>query len=200
MIRRTEIGVRFQVVPGDVPQPVFVLGQIVFACLQVHPQLFVHLLVKIFQEALARLVYGLVDLRLQLRLQGVEGVLNLRFGPTLLVNPGNPLLEINARFDTAQDLVAGPEDTVKKLEFLGEQLVDALIGGVALVEEIDHHHVVVLAVTMAPADALLDPLRVPWQVVVDHEGTELQIDPLGAGFRGDHDGRLLAEVIHDSGP
>ena len=169
MIRRTEIGVRLQIVPADVPQPVLVLGQIVFTCLQVDAQLFMHLLVKIFQEALARLVYGLVDLRLQLRLQSVEGGLNLHFGPALLVNPGDPLLEIHARFDTAQDLVAGPEDTVKKLEFLGEQLVDALIGGVALVEEIDHDHVVVLSVAMAPADALLNPLRVPGQVVVDHE-------------------------------
>ena len=68
-----------------------------------------------------------------------------------------------------------------------------------LVEEIDHHHVELLAVAVAAADALLDALGVPGQIVVDHQIAELQIDALGRGFGGDHDGRVVAEMIHQGG-
>ena len=53
---------------------------------------------------------------------------------------------------------------------------------------------------MATADALLDPLGIPGQVVVDDQGAELEIDALGAGFGGDHDGRFLLEIIHERRP
>ena len=52
-----------------------------------------------------------------------------------------------------------------------------------------------LTVAMAAADALLDTLRVPRQIIIDHQGTELQIDALRPGLGGNHDAALLAEVI-----
>ncbi len=52
---------------------------------------------------------------------------------------------------------------------------------------------------MAPANALLDALRVPRQVVVDDQVAELQVDPLGGGFGRDHDGRFVAEVFDEGG-
>ena len=53
-----------------------------------------------------------------------------------------------------------------------------------------------LAVAMATSDALLHPLRVPWQVVVNDHGAELKVDALRAGLRGNHDAALLLEVLH----
>ncbi len=68
-----------------------------------------------------------------------------------------------------------------------------------LVEEVDHHHVELLAVAVAAADALLDALRVPGQVVVHHQVAELEVDALGRGLGGDQDRRLVAEVLHQRG-
>jgi hypothetical protein len=38
-------------------------------------------------------------------------------------------------------------------------LVDTLVGGVVLVQEIHHYNVITLAVAMTPANTLLDALR-----------------------------------------
>ena len=53
-----------------------------------------------------------------------------------------------------------------------------------------------LPVAMAAANALFDALRIPRQVVVDHQRTELQVDALGSGLGGDHDFALIAKIIH----
>ena len=74
-----------------------------------------------------------------------------------------------------------------------------MIGGVALVEKVDDDHIELLAVAVASADALLDALRIPRQVVVDDQIAELQIDPFGGGFGGDHDGRFVAEILDEGG-
>ena len=95
----------------------------------------------------------------------------------------------------AQHLVACAEHAAEQLELLGEQLVDALVGSVLLVEEVDDDDVVLLAVAVTAADALLDPLRVPGQVVVDDQRAELQIDAFGGGLGGDHDYRFVAEIL-----
>ena len=48
---------------------------------------------------------------------------------------------------------------------------------------------------MAAANALLDTLRVPREVVVDDKIAELEIDTFSGGFGGNHDARFFAEVI-----
>ena len=103
------------------------------------------------------------------------------------------------RFDGAEHLVAGAEHALEELELLGEQLEDALVGLVLPVEEVDDDDVVLLAVAVAAADALLDALRVPRQVVVDDQRAELEVDALRAGLGGDHDAALLAEVVDERG-
>ena len=110
----------------------------------------------------------------------VEGRLDLLGLPALLVDRRDALLEVDAGLDGPEHFVAGPEHAVEQLELLGEELEDALIGRVLLVQEVDDHHVVLLAVAMAAADALLDPLRVPGQIVVDDQRAELEVDALGA--------------------
>ena len=90
-----------------------------------------------------------------------------------------------------------PNTPSKSCELLGEQLEDALIGLVLLVQEVDHDDIVLLAVAVAAADALLDALRIPRQVVVHDERAELKVDALGAGLGRDHDAAFLAEVVHE---
>ena len=117
----------------------------------------------------------------------------------LLVDGGDALLEVDARLDGAEHLVAGAEHAVEEPELLVEELVDALVGGVLLVEEVDHHDVELLTVAVATPDALLDALRVPRQVVVDHQIAELQVDALGRGLGGDQDRGVVAEVLDQRG-
>ncbi len=96
-------------------------------------------------------------------------------------------------------LVARTEHAVEQAEFLVEQLIDSLIGSVRLVQKIHHDHVELLPVAMAAADALLDTLRIPRQVIVHDQIAKLQIDAFGGGFRRDQDRSLIAEVIDQSG-
>ena len=155
--------------------------------------------VKVFQESLAGLLHGFIDLNFHLCLQGIKGCLYFILRAAALINSGNAFLKINTGFNTAQYFVACPEDPVKELEFLGKQLVDALVGGIALVEEIDHHDIVLLSVPMTASNALFDALRVPGQVVVDDKGAELKVDPFGSRFRGDHHSRFIPEAVHQGG-
>jgi len=159
----------------------------------------VDFLVKVLQETLTGQLHGFVNLQLHLCLKGVEGGLNFLYRAAILINPGDSFLKIHTGFETAQHLVAGSEDTVKELEFLGKQLIDALVGGVALIQEIDNDNVMLLTVPMAAPNALLDPLRIPGEIIVDDKGSELKIDTLCTRFGGDHDGRFIPEVIHQSG-
>lgn len=63
----------------------------------------------------------------------------------------------------------GSEHTAEKLELVFQQLIHALIGGVALVEEVHYHHVILPVVAMASPNSLLDALRIPRQIAVHHE-------------------------------
>jgi hypothetical protein len=62
--------------------------------------------------------------------------------------------------------------------------------------KIDHHHVILLAIPVAPANPLLDALRVPRKIVVDYQGTELEINSLRSCFGSNQDGSLFAKAIH----
>ena len=87
---------------------------------------------------------------------------------------------------------------MNRLNFSPSNSRHAPIGLVTLVQEVDDHHVVLLAVTMASADALLDPLWIPWQVVVDDQRAELEVHTLSSRLRREQDRRLIAEVLDQS--
>src|SRR5690606_29774884 len=101
--------------------------------------------------------------------------LDLSVGAAGLEDVQHPLLKVHAVFDGAEHLVAGAEEAVEEAEFLLQQVVDTAIGEVVLGEEVDDDYVVLLTVAVAPADALLDSLGVPGQVVVDDERAELEV-------------------------
>jgi hypothetical protein len=110
---------------------------------------------------------------------------------------GDPHLEIDAALDRAEHVVARAEDALEQVELLVEQLEDALVGLVLPVEEVHDEDVGLLAVAVAAADALLDALRVPRQVVVDDDGAELEVHALGRRLGGQQQRAALAELIDD---
>ena len=72
------------------------------------------------------------------------------------------------------------------------------VGFVSLVEEVDDDDIVLLAVSMAATDPLLDPLRIPGEVVVHHERAELKVHAFRCRLRGDHDGGAVAKMLDQS--
>ena len=133
-------------------------------------------------------------------MQLLEGCLDCVGGSALLVDIEDPSFKVDAGLNRAQHIVRGPEDPAEEVELLFEKLVDAAVGFVALVQKIDDDNIVLLAVTMTPAYALLDALRIPRKIVVDHERTELKVDALRASFGGNEDLRVIAKAFDDGRP
>ncbi len=130
---RLEIRIRRQVVTSERPQPCLVTVEVILTLAEVDAELFMHFLVEIFEEFLARLLHPIVDLCLHIILKSVELELDLLFRATRLVDFDDPLLKIDARFDRAQHFIACPEDAAEKLKLFVKQLIDSQVSGVFLV-------------------------------------------------------------------
>ena len=192
---RVELGLSVEFDTRQIEQPTFPLGQ-AFECflpadLETRP----HVLVEVLHERLARRRQAGLNLGVQLGLEGVERGLYLCVRAAGLVHVGNAALDVHAGFQCPENLVRRAKDTVKEPELLTEEFVHALVGLVAAVQEVDHDHVVLLAVPMAAADALLDPLGIPRQIEVDDQRAELEVDALGGRLRSDQDRGAVAEML-----
>src|SRR5690606_20759846 len=117
----------------------------------------------------------------------------------VLVNGRDPFLEVHTGFDGSEHFITGPEDTGEEMKLLIEELEHAEVCLVLPVEEVYHHHVMLLPIAVAAADALLDALRIPRQIIIHDEGAELEIDPLRTRLGCDHDAAFLAEIIDERG-
>lgn len=144
----------------------------------------VNVLIKVLEQRAAGVFEPGADLLVELGPQRLKGGVDLVGRAALLADGEDALFEIDARLDGAQHLVAGAEHAVEELELFRKQFEHAAVGGVALVEKVDDHHVVLLAVAMAAADALFDALGVPGQVVIEHQRAELQVDAFGRRLGG----------------
>ena len=61
-------------------------------------------------------------------------------------------------------------------------------------DEIEDEAILLLAVTVDAAHALLQPDGIPWDIVVDHQPAELQVDPFAGGFGRHEDLGGFAEL------
>src|SRR5262249_11994038 len=100
----------------QLPKPIVVLAQNLAARTLIHPKLLVDLFVEVLQKLLPGLLDALVDLDFHLSLKLIKIELNLLLSPALLVDIGDPFLEIDARTNTAQHFVAGAEDAAEQFE------------------------------------------------------------------------------------
>ena len=99
-----------------------------------------------------------------------------------------------------QHLVRGVEHGPKQLQLPAQDVEREALRRVVPGQEVDHHHVSHLTVAVAAADALLDALRVPGQIIVDDRVAELQVQALRARLRRDQDPRTLLELVHEREP
>ena len=164
-----KLGLALQLGLGQGHQQLFkaVAGAFAFGLAQFEPVL--HGFVKVFQQQLPGFEHGGVDFARQVQLQLLERGFDFLWVAAGLVNLGNAALKVHTAADGAQHFVAGPKHAFKQLKFLRQQFVHALVCRVGVVHKVDHHHVVLLPVTVAAAYALLNALGVPGQVVVDDQ-------------------------------
>src|SRR5207245_4217654 len=89
------------------------------------------------------------------------------------------LLEIPPAFEVTEDRLHLAHHQLEEVDALVEDRQDALLdrAGEAEVEDLDG---LGLPDAVQPADALLDPHRVPRQVEVDQAVAELEVEPLAA--------------------
>src|SRR5262249_29431510 len=138
-----------------------------------------YLLVEVVQQLLPSFFAPVVNFRFEVFLKLIELERNLFRRAALLIDRDDALLEVHAGLNGPEHFVARAENSVKQAELFVEELIDPHVGSVAPVKKVDDHNVELLAVPVASADALLDALRIPRKVVVDHQIAELQVDPLG---------------------
>ena len=184
---------------GERPEASAEAVKLGFGIAQLDAQPLMHVFVKVFEQHFAGVVHPRLDAFVHFGLERFEGSINFRRCAALLINGENALFKIDAGFNTAQDVVGGAKDAAEQVEFLGEQFQHTAVGLVAFVEEVDHHDIMLLPVAVASADALLHPLRIPGQVVIDDQRTKLDIDTFCGGFGGNQDAGLIAEVFYQRG-
>lgn len=77
-------------------------------------------------------------------------------------------------------------------------MINALVGFVFAIEKVDDDDVVFLTIAVATSDALFDALRVPGQIVINYQRTELKIDTFRSSFRSNHDAAVVLKIIDES--
>ena len=82
-------------------------------------------------------------------------------------------------------------------EFLAQQLQNAPISVIALVEKVDDHNVVFLAIAMASTYALFNALGVPRQIVVHDQRAELEVYAFRCGFGCQKNSSLITKMFHE---
>ena len=150
---------------------------------------------KVVEQLFVSLGLGFSNITFKVLLELVELKTDLLGCAALLIDRDNALLEVDARLNRSKYLIAGAENSIEEFEFFIQELIDPNVCGVGLVQKVHNHHIELLPVAMAPANALLDTLRVPRKVIVDDKIAELEVDTLGGGFRGNHNAGLFPEVI-----
>lgn len=76
-----------------------------------------------------------------------------------------------------------------------QQLAHPRACPIAVVYEVHNHYIEFLPVAVAPSNTLFDAQRVPGQVVVDAERTELEVYAFGPSLGGNHDLTALHEMF-----
>ena len=92
-----------------------------------------------------------------------------------------------------------PSYTVEQVKLFLQQLQHMLVCLVAMLQKVDQHHVKALAAAVPAADALLNPLWVAGQVVVDDERAKLQVHALRGSLGGDQDVGVREELVDRRG-
>ena len=155
--------------------------------------------IEVFQHLLPDVLHLFADLLLQVLLELFKSCVDLRFGAAFLVDLPDSAFKIDG-VRLAQHVVRRTEHVVEQMELVQKKVEYTDVGIVAPVDEIHNYDVAFLPVAVAASDPLLDPLGIPGQIVVYHQGAELQVQAFRGGLSGDHDLRSVLEILYDCRP
>jgi hypothetical protein len=171
---------------GECPEEAAHAVKLFAGGIELHAKTGMHVFIEVLKKCASRRFNAGLYCGIKLSAQFLKRGVNFLRRSALLVNFENAPLEVHAGLDSAQNFVRRAEYAIEEIKFFPQELKHTLVSCVPFVQEVDYNHVMFLAVTMAATDALLDALGIPWQIVVDHQRAELQVDALRACFRGDH--------------
>ena len=139
--------------------------------------------------------------------QPLELADDLLLGACLLMDPLQLTLDGEAkrtgnrfgcvRGRLVQHVIRRVEHPPEEVQLAGKDLESQTVGVVVRRDEVDDRHVVLLTIAVTAADALLDPLRVPGEIVVHDHIAELKIQTLGTRLCCDHDARPRLEFVYE---
>jgi hypothetical protein len=95
-----------------------------------------------------------------------------------------------------QHHIRSSQHFAEQIQFAAENIKGQLLCFVVRRQKVNHGNIVLLAVPVAPANPLLDPLRIPWQVVIYNRVAKLQIQPLCARLGRYEDSRTCLEFVY----
>ena len=113
-----------------------------------------------------------------------------------LIDFCNAHFKIHAGLQCPQNLIRRTEYALEQLKFLRQQFIDTFVSGVFLIQEINDNDIIFLPISVATSNTLLNTLRIPRQIVVDHKAAELQIDTLCGGFCSNQDAGTVTEFLN----
>src|SRR5262249_7947963 len=137
------------------------------------------------EEFFSGLHHGSTDLVGQLLLELIKCRPNLFLGATGLVDFQNPSFKVYPRANRPEDLIRRTEDTLKEPEFLVEEFINTSVRSILAIDKVQDHYIVFLPITVTAADPLLNPLRVPGEVIIHCQVAELEVEPFGPSLGGD---------------
>jgi hypothetical protein len=112
-----------------------------------------NVLVEALEQLPPSVVHSGADALIHFFLELQEGSFDLFRRSALLIDREDALLEIDARLDAAEHIVGCAKHAVEQAEFLAEQLKNAPISFIALVQKIDDDNIMLLPVAMASSNA-----------------------------------------------
>ena len=194
-----EAGVAAEDKAGETPEHGANAVQLAAGAFEVDAETGVDVFVEVFEEFAADFGKAGLDGFVEFGAEGLESAGDVFGVAALLVDIEDLAFEVDAGFDSAEDIVGSAKYAAEEVEFLFEEFMNAAVGLIFLVEEVDDNDVMFLAIPVAASDALFNALGVPGEVVVDDERAELEVDAFGGGFGGDEDLAIVAEVFKDGG-
>ena len=166
MLRIIENSFRGEHKLGQFPEDMLITVQEGTCCILGSPQMFLHVNIKMLNHLLTHFIHAGINLFLHIILQFLKCGINLFLGTTLLVNLQDAAFKVYT-VCLAKHFITGSEDIIKEFKLFTKQIKNANIRIVASIDEVYHHHIIFLSITMTSTYALFDSLRIPRQVIVD---------------------------------
>ena len=125
----------------------------------------------------------------------LECRVDLFLSTAFLINLPNTPFKVNG-VRLPQYIIRSTEYIVEQVKFIQKEIVYTHVRIIALVYKVNDNYIAFLTISMTTPDPLLNPLRVPREIIIHDKGAELKVQALGCCFGGDHDFCMIPEMFN----